>query len=1389
MAADKYREYFDLDDAYFPQINETTIEKAKWENTYPHETFIKLLNNVSAMLDGKTHRSIWIHGSYGTGKSQCAFALKKILEVSAPELTAYWTRPDKPQWPLNEQSDLLKKIIGVKQRKIVTAYRYGSGDINSTQRLLLAVQGSVKAALVEQGVAYIGENTLKDAVIAWIEDPFHKKMFDDLLENKYTSWPQATSDEVLAALRKGREISQLMDNIFALADAEGITALNLTTEGLIAWIKDIIKNNGNLKIVLVWDEFSAYFKNNRNSLDQFQKLAELCDSNFYFIIVTHETAGLINPNDKTWEIVKQRFDFSEIILEEGIAFRLISHARKVKPIPEIKEKWDELAANLASFVPNSCHAVMDAYKVEADVIKGLLPLHPMAALVLKNIASSFQSNQRSIFDFMSLDKDDIHAFQWFVAHTTPEDDYPLLTIDRLWNFFYEHGKENLTVDIRSVLDTFPRQTGLNMKQQTVLKTILIMQAISHRVGGGVTGEKTKLFLVTDKNISFAFEGNRDLEGNAAINIAKQLVTDGVLYKKSIGSGVEVYTAAMSLPDQTQIDAEKKRVRDSMNTAQLVSLGEFADVLQLTPPLKLRYELETDPQKGKLTTVVPSNFQSTMNKLRNKADGWKFQAVIAFALDDAEAVSFRKTLQAAAQNPDYADIIIIDTLAMPFGADALDQYVDFSAYALYFNHKDLEESKRYGKKAMDILGAWKKRVYEGSFIVYSADDRNGTRYANVSGVLSVLQTAVMTKFPDVFDFAKGLNENMLKASQLSASAKSGINQVTSGQVVGIEKLILPVNVWKTEKYWEQQPTLTISRIKIAVEKKIKEAFSNDGQISIRELYDILETEYGFAPCNMSAFLAGFLLKEYCGEPYRYYDSQNGHDSMSSDKLKEMLGNYIGNTKPGYKDVFIVKMIPDERAFYALTEKAWDIAPNSCGTAGQAAIAVGNKMRVLGLPVWCLAEADDSGVYQYIEKYIELVQKEGKEAHQKAIEIGKIAGVKSALGDSLAALITKPKCQEGMRVFLSRFEGGQILALAKEIGAEMSLLDDIQALFSVDKSCYWNKNLGENEIRKLLTVYGFVYESNVILATNPNSLVTCFADWCDKLKVVSISSEQLKAKLPTLAKLFDFLFKVATQADILPEQLKSFLAELKMNEQTLIEFFKDERKVFAEVFSPYLDGLSDADISEVKNHLPMGMFTLSATDCNIRVKGQAELYRQGQIKTKLFLRWKERTGKKTPREWSHDYKMPILSLVKSDEFDAAKKTFETLNRSNPTEAEVKDALTFLESEPKFILDLNDDNKRQTAFVKDVIGKYAKILTDSSKVQDALDRLSIEPYEWYHHPHVNEKIKQLAEAEYNAGGSDIALSKIDGMDDATAKSYLKRLVRENMTVGLEIIDEGGN
>lgn len=235
----KYRQFFDVDEKYFPCIDDSAIEAgAPWENTYPHETFIELLKNVENMLGGSTKRSVWIHGAYGTGKSQCAHALKKILEVPEEELKAYWNQYE----PLKNNADLLNKIIGHKERGIVTAYRYASGGITTPRDLYFAIQESVKKALESSPcVSYMGENTLKESVLAWIKE--HKEIFDILLKKPewVATFSQSTSDEVINTLEKSSDVKNLMDNIFKMADKEGITAMSLDGDKLKNWLKDVIK--------------------------------------------------------------------------------------------------------------------------------------------------------------------------------------------------------------------------------------------------------------------------------------------------------------------------------------------------------------------------------------------------------------------------------------------------------------------------------------------------------------------------------------------------------------------------------------------------------------------------------------------------------------------------------------------------------------------------------------------------------------------------------------------------------------------------------------------------------------------------------------------------------------------------------------------------------------------------------------------------------------------------------------------------------------------------------------------------------------------------------------------------------------------------------------------
>ena len=1384
MASKKYCEYFDVNESYFPCIDESAINAgAPWETTYPHETFIDLLNNAEKMLGGTTNRSIWIHGAYGTGKSQCAYALKKILEVPNDKLRTYWDRYE----PLKKNKALLEKLIGHKEQGVLTAYRYASGSITSPQLLFLAVQESIRAALDAAPGSYKGENTLKESVIAWLTDSSHNAFVNSLLQKPewVSEFSQSSADEIINSLRKRSDVSSLMESIFKMAEKEGITALSLTADSLCAWIKDIVAQN-HTKVVLIWDEFSGFFRQNRNSLDEFQKIVALCqETHFYFVIVTHpitSIAGASISKDDPMSVVQQRYKQIEITLPSNIAFELIGHAFSV--IPAAKEQWEVMTGDLNSKISASKIAVMKAAVVKSDsVMQHMLPIHPMAALVLKNIASAFQSNQRSMFDFIKTPKDlDVHAFQWFIQNTRPDSDRSLLTVDMLWDFFYEKGKDYLTPDIKLILDTYPQQTNLSEKEKVILKTILIMQAVDQRLGGTIPVLKA-----TDQNLSYAFEGDWDVYENECKSIAKALVKKGILIQTPITDGKQVYSAAVLAGDGAKIDRLKDEVRKNGTITKLVEEGtQLASALSLTPPLRLRYAVNTDT--GALPVVTVTNFVKIMDQLKVKDTSWHFFAVLALARTDEEAQAFRNTIKKTIGNAEYKNILVIDALSSPLGLELFEEYVNYSAMSMYYNGNNNQQSKDNARKAREVLDrTWRDRIHDGAFIVWSYVNQDGEKATGANAVHTIMQTVVLNRYKHVPDFTKGLTESQLKNTQAKQVAKYGFGLTdVKGLIAGCEKTVLG-KVWNRDTYWSDQELEKepISIIKRSVDKLIHEAFRENGRISIDEICELLETTYGFAPCNLTAFVLGFLLKEYKGDPFRSQDSEGLRESMTPDKLSEMIGNYYSKKA---KTTYIVSLTPEEKSFYELTEKAWRITPNTCTSPTQAASLIQVKMRDFVYPVWTLEEVDNTGAYDIVKKYIALIQSDGKAAHTIAIEIGKIGRQRPSCGDHLQALLTADNCLNGMSLFIQHFEGGKLSTLAKEIGASDHVLTDIKKLFSVKHAAQWIASTGEDELRKLTVEYSFVKVTNALLNVSKDSKEGAFKSWRELLKFLGLTCESIQAKHPDLNNLFTLLLKIVNYEDILPDNMKMLRDELTIHNTEMHDLLSSPLNSFIDIYAPYLTGFSHEECEIIKNSITEDMFVLSATKGNAIVKKAADDYRKGQVKDQLFRLWSERTGgTKSPKHWSEHYKTPILCCIEPEIYGEAKKAFAVLNSSQHSESEIKMALEFCEG-ANFFEAIADSNYRDKCFMEQIVGCYSKLLPDITAIRSALEDTDIAPYDWADDPRIKAKIKNMASVEYNAGGSDAAINTIESMPIDQLKTWLKQLAVSDMELGVKIISNGG-
>lgn len=1389
-----YSEYFDIDEGYWPEINPSSIKDPlnKWEKTFPHKTFVDLLKATERMLARGTNsdkKGIWIEGAYGTGKSRVAWTLKNLIDCPDDALKTYFEE----YAALQTEPDLRDKLLGHKQGKIVTVYRYASGGIDSDRALIMAVYESVTKSLRDAGVAYKGANTLRGGVATWLSDDANKAFFNTLIAlpeyRGLGSFAGKSADDIVNLLKNpNTDVGALMGDIFSLADRRGITALTTSMDDLIAWLTDIIDQNGLKAIVLVWDEFSAYFKTNRTSLDEFQKLAELSNIKpFYLMIVTHMSGSIFSETDQTGKIVRDRFVRKEIELPDSIAFELIKHALKVKDGQ--KDIWDTLADDLNSRMPFSREAVRRAVWKGSNagdaVLKGMLPIHPLAALLLKNISSAFASNQRSMFNFIkNAETEDLQAFQWFIDTHSP-DNGDILSIDSLWNFFYEKGtdeygtgmgRSNLDSIIRTILDTYPKnESRLNSEQKRILKTVLMMQAISHKLGDSV-----ELFLPTEQNINYAFEGT-DFEQNRAVNIIKnQLVKDGILYAKPMGNGKVQYAAAAVSGDQAQIDNIKKRIVSETKTASLVLGGELTSALSLTVALRFRYDV---------TPVTIENFTATINKITNGPPSYKLRAVLSFARNDNEQNKIRELIKGAMKDDRYEDLVFVDASSTVLGGERFEQWVEYAANEEYWRTKDGKLADEMSRKAKSILEDWKLDVANGAFSVYSAFAKTGEPYSSASSALTALSNTTIRKYPLSFDNAK-VSDNFFLVSGLQSGAKYGITQTYGGIFQQTSVTPMMQGVWQVSNYWESAPTLPLSKLKLTVDKLIKTAFeSEERRVAVGDIFDVL-MEQGFMPCNLYALLTGFLLKEYSIDAYRYSDGETG-DKMSVDKLAEIVGEYIKHKNtpiPRYKKKFIAVMSKEQIAFAEFAKVVFGIPDNM--SMEQTTIRIRSKLKDLGYPIWCFKEIDVNGLDEFIDKLAALANSNnGEESVAKiAATIGRMSMQTPTAAGNLASLLAKGNATKAMSEFLTVFESGDIFRLAKEISVQDVLLDVRRQVGSGEALWLWDQETGEDELRKLLADYKIVFASNRI-NTKTSSLAACLGEWREKAKSIRIPCSALITEVVALKIFFDCLRGIVATGELAYDKRSTFLAEIENNGSVFTDFFSSKTTVFKNIYSFYLTGFSESDVSLLYSKLPVTSFGSDKSDFEKIVAFEAEKIRGEQEKYKLHQLWKEKTSSKTPRDWSAKNRTPILSLVPAALHGDARRAFGAINRSNPEEAEVKFALEFLQHKAGFLTDLGDKTKVDASFVHDIIGRFIAVLPDADEVRSRLEAVvTTFPYDWLGDRVVQREVEKFAQAKYNQGGSEKVLVRIEKMDADKAKEYLKRLVRDNMNVGIEIISEGG-
>lgn len=1388
----KYDQYFDIDKSYHPEINPNSIkdEELKWQDTFPHESFVKLLRNLERVLSRETtqyQHGIMVDGTYGIGKSRLLWTIENLLKCSEEEFLSYFD-----EYPeLEKEPDLRDRLLSHKKENILVITKYGDSG-SDIKEFIVKVYDSITKELDAHNMNFAGGNSLRGKISDWLSDEANSVYFENLLKKPeyrgYGNLAGKSIDEIISQLNNTKEEADgMVSDILSIAKERGILAFNIEMDDLKDWITEIIHINNLDAVLFIWDEFSTFFETNKNQLNTFQKLVELSESEPFYLMVAVHSADALKNQGGSMSSVYDRFIHCTVEMPDNVAFSMIRHAIKKNPIN--KDEYKELTEEINSYVYDARTKVADQIGIKEDILRDILPIHPIAALILKYIATEFASNQRSMFNFIKNDdSDNLKAFQWYIKNFSPENN-DILTADYLWNFFYESGTDEntdgrgrslLRESVVAILDSYSlNESKLNStKEKRVLKVVLMMQALS------IHGPA--LLHPTDANITLAFNGDDNFTSGEVMNIVRnRLVKNHILFFDDVNKEYAVY--AMT-GDHAQIQKIRDKYLTETKTAQLIGNSEdfINSIFNFKPHIKKRFTFHA---------ATVDDFKITCNKAVNKAtDSYQIQVIVCIARNEDEQSKIQEMIKSRCIED--RNLVFIDASSNLMGLERFNNWVSLTADYEYWRNKQPSIASNKQNEANNKIIEWKNLISGGKFTILSSNDFEEP-CSNSSNVADILLRYVLKIYPLTFDNAKISDTCFNAAIKYATTAGLTQGEGISGDKKGMgafstNMASLLGEVRNVEKYWEVYPDNPFSRLKVKVDEFVLEKLTSESRVFVNDIANFLIEDYGFIPGALYTCIMSFLLKEYATDTYRYSIGDNGDMGgiMNPIKFIELMCTSSMSTEKTKKRNYIEIMTQNQKAFVDFVVDVFEISNES--SVEIAASKLRKKIEDLKYPIWCFECIDENNLNFFIDKIAKICHNsDGNNVPTLAEEFGKKLLEIPTATNHLKKLLTTEKGASALMEYLENFEKGEIITISKKIGIN-NLINDVQNQISRGSAAWlWDEKDGQEQLKILLCNYRIIDISNQITGKTTKTFFDCIRDFREYICQIKMPSSIIIKYNKSLRVLMNYFVNITKNLELTYEKREKFYNEL-IDNLSLVSSIKDITKdILNKEFLEYVEGFNNDEIKSLIASLPNDSFISDTSTYETNLKNISENMRKKQKYFQLKSMWQELTNSESPYKWSENNQTPIIILVPDNEQNRARELFNILNNGNSgnnTHFKVESALEFLSSTPEFITKINDLALIDATFRTKLLKKYDAILHDISEVRKRLIKTGISPFDWYDNHQISNEIEKFASSVYKTGGNKKVMEKIDNMNADKVKELLKNLVREDVDVGISIIKKEG-
>lgn len=687
-------------------------KSGEWTSFIPNDQFNNVLRTVIKSVRGNdidNHKSFWINGTYGTGKSHAVAVISHILSDDVADLRKWVDY----EYSAEKYASLRSAIYSLREEKRLLPVKVsGLNSMTHASDMALVLQKTVQNTLWANDIKVCVPTDFETYIDQIKKNP---EIWDHLIE----------SNTQLSSIVASRE--ELVDNL----EDDDLKTFHCVSEVLRKTGLDVRMDNNNVKqwfieiqeelrkqgtyngLLIVWDEFTDVMTDaiGLPILKELQDISEKfmnAENDSFLFLISHPSAF-----DKLGsEQLKQtdgRYHRMKYNMESVSAFKIMS--RKFEVIDKglhdtMRSRFYSANSNLLSVFTRSSN---DPQSTRDDLFN-LFPLHPGTANLATHYATVVGSSSRSVFEFLGQNdaiRDFLDGEDYFLNRDT-------ISADFLWDYVVKVFQDDVQ-NYGAVTERFNsyEKTVANKGAAyfAIFKGILLLNAFNN-----VSGENNNgLITPSEENIHYLFDGTR--YADEIDTVLEWFNTDGIIQRAPGG----LYSVQFSALPSGEIEDKKNEMRRVYFklTSKII---DFASEEAKSIVEKKMMQKVTRPYEYKFYSDVEndSSLRSQIKNGRKATKGSSYFFAILVSRNNSELATLRNFAEKCATDTEDKDLknIIFIVLDAVFGDSNYERFIEYQAnYACASSHGFVDQTVVHRNHAISMVKDWLEAAQRGNATIY------------------------------------------------------------------------------------------------------------------------------------------------------------------------------------------------------------------------------------------------------------------------------------------------------------------------------------------------------------------------------------------------------------------------------------------------------------------------------------------------------------------------------------------------------------------------------------------------------------------------------------------------------------------------------------------------